>query len=150
MISMKRGFTLIELLVVIAIIGILSSVVLASLNTARSKGNDAAIKANTDSVASQAALYYSENANSYGAANTGVGASCSAASTLFANTTVANAIAAIDTANGAGTVICTSTSDTYMIASQLISDNTKYWCLDSTGQKTELSAAPANTDTACP
>ena len=37
---MKKGFTLIELLVVIAIIGILSTVVLTSLNSSRDKAND--------------------------------------------------------------------------------------------------------------
>jgi len=60
-----RGFTLIELLVVIAIIGILSSVVLASLNTARNKGADTAVKSNLAGARAQAELFYDANGNAY-------------------------------------------------------------------------------------
>jgi prepilin-type N-terminal cleavage/methylation domain-containing protein len=54
----QKGFTLIELLVVIAIIGILSSVVLASLSNARGKGNTAAIKSTLINIRTQAELVY--------------------------------------------------------------------------------------------
>ncbi len=57
----ERGFTLIELLVVIAIIGLLSSVILASLNGARKKGRDARRSADLKEIQIALELYYSNN-----------------------------------------------------------------------------------------
>ncbi|PIQ91524.1 MAG: hypothetical protein COV70_03245 [Parcubacteria group bacterium CG11_big_fil_rev_8_21_14_0_20_39_22] len=54
----KHGFTLIELLVVIAIIGMLSSVVLASLNSARAKARDARRVADMKQVQTALEFYY--------------------------------------------------------------------------------------------
>lgn len=57
----QRGFTLIELLVVIAIIGLLSSVVLASLNSARAKSRDARRRADLKQLQLALELYYDSN-----------------------------------------------------------------------------------------
>lgn len=59
--QLLKGFTLIELLVVIAIIGILASVVMAGLNSARVKSRDAARLSQMDQVAKAIEHYYSDN-----------------------------------------------------------------------------------------
>tara|TARA_B100000745_G_scaffold70940_1_gene42434 strand:- start:5928 stop:6431 length:504 start_codon:yes stop_codon:yes gene_type:complete len=68
--SATRGFTLIELLVVIAIIGLLSSTVLASMSSARSKARDAKRKSDLRSAQTALELYYSDY-GTYQVANAG-------------------------------------------------------------------------------
>lgn len=59
--TQQRGFTLIELLVVIAIIGMLSSVILSSLNGARKKARDARRLADLKQLEAALELYYSDH-----------------------------------------------------------------------------------------
>lgn len=65
----NKAFTLIELLVVVAIIGILSTVVIASLNGARDKGKIATIKSTLKQLYNQAALNQLEK-GSFAGSNT--------------------------------------------------------------------------------
>lgn len=57
----KRGFTLIELLVVIAIIGLLASIVMVSLSSAKAKSRDSKRQADLKSIQLALALYYNDN-----------------------------------------------------------------------------------------
>jgi type II secretion system protein G len=57
----QKAFTLIELLVVIAIIGLLASIVLIALQSARSKARDANRRATVKEIATALELYYNDN-----------------------------------------------------------------------------------------
>lgn len=62
--SPRKGFTIIELLVVIAIIGLLASIILASLNSARKRARDARRYADLAQIANALEMYYDDH-NSY-------------------------------------------------------------------------------------
>ncbi|HVS79556.1 MAG TPA: type II secretion system protein [Candidatus Paceibacterota bacterium] len=132
----SRGFTLIELLVVIAIIGILSAVVLASLNSARAKGADAAVKSDLQSIRNEAEIFYDGvGNNTYGPAL--ITTICpTTGSTMFVqDATIANAIKQATAATGktVSDAFCgTDGSNQYVVVVPLKTSG--YWCIDSSGQ----------------
>jgi|GEM_PF-1008553 len=122
LISMASGFTLIELLVVIAIVGILASIVLASVNSAKQKGSDAARKGDIKALETAMELYYSKN-NTYPQDSTaGAGHPISDLSSYLVPQDIGS-IASILTADGDSYVWGTANSYAFKV---LLSDGS--WC----------------------
>jgi len=148
--TFTRGFTLIELLVVIAIIGILASVVLASLNSARDKGSDAAVKGALAQIRAQAELFYDTPARTYTdmcVDGTIAGILSNAAANSVAGATVVTNIA---TAQTASTVICHSNATAYAVSAPLKGTAGSYVCVDSTGSNRVITTVVGANAVVCP
>ncbi len=131
--SSSKGFTLIELLVVIAIIGILATIVMVSLNTARSKAADASVKANLKAVMTQAELVYdTASPNSYAG--------------VCADTIVVKAIAAAGAQTTGAITVCNNSATAWAASAGVLKSAGGYWCVDSVANnKTEVATLPAAT-----
>ncbi len=121
----RKGFTLIELLVVIAIIGLLAAVLSVSLTGSRTKGKDASIKANMDTMrkalemnATMSGTYvfpvvapFGDNKPAYDNAKAAANTQCAGGACTWADPTSATAYCLLNsTLPGGG-----------------------FWCLDSAG-----------------
>jgi len=136
----NKGFTLIELLVVIAIIGILSSVVLVSLNSARNKGRDVRVITAIQQLRTKIEADYVSNYN----------ASFTAADTLSTSGDYGVLVTDITNNGGQFTVKTNGTAPftQYALYGRLVNDPSKYFCIDSTGKTNQ--AATASSTVTCP
>ncbi len=138
----NRGFTLIELLVVIAIMGVLASVVLASLNAARDKGADAAIVQSINNMRGEAELFFDTNLSYIDMCDDAV---------------IQNALARADELNKTGTVTCVDGADVprfWAIEAQLVASTTLFYCVDNDGKSltttnTSISNTSGSEDAVC-
>ena len=154
----------------IAIIGLLSSVVLASLNSARDRNADASIRQNLGQVVRGAAIYY-DTYGSYGTVTftdtTDVAAACASVAGgtndnfLTPNAAIAPAVqiisslrAAGNASNGGGLAratcrITTGANGGFAVSVPLRTNPAQHWCVDSTGISRVRSSALSGAGVTC-
>lgn len=133
---MSKGFTLIELLVVVAIIGVLASVVISSLNTARAKAADSKLKQQLNNMRAEVD-FYTGVGNEYP-----LGVCAITADTLFdsANSGLGHFFENLDLTN----TLCyaeagqPSSGMAWAIAFQT---STGAWCVDSSGSGRDIDSS---------
>ena len=105
---------------VITIIGILASVVLASLNIARNKSADALIIQTITNMRAEAELFYDDSWSYVG---------------MCDNTTILGALSRVSSTNG-GVVTCVDGGDVaegWAIQARLVVSTDEYYCVDNDG-----------------
>jgi prepilin-type N-terminal cleavage/methylation domain-containing protein len=156
----QQGFTLIELLVVIAIIGLLASVVLLALNSARAKSRDAKRVADIRQIQSGLELYFNDcgsypplapaildaqalwaPATCNSATPGGLGGTPTAGSTSY--------IAAMPKAPTPGDATCTATAANVNQAAGHLNNNYVYASTDNTGTNSVAFPVPSYRLTFC-
>jgi len=127
----KKGFTLIELIVVIAIIAILAAIVLVNVTQYINKSKDAAIKANLDTIRTNAAVYMADETLGNGDYN---GFPATAEYTNPAAAITAQGGTITMSCNGTGGVCVAGSSDAkkFCVSSTLATTGT--YCIDSDGK----------------
>lgn len=143
---MRRAFTLIEILVVISIIGVLSSIVLSELNSARARGVDAVVKSDLNNARAQAELFYDANGLRYATSPPGgPNDVCAPAGSIAGVKGIHSFVLAAANAVGIGTVteqgagnsstaICNANTTAW--AAQVPLKTSGFYCVDSTGVAT--------------